>query len=267
MRYARNLGHSLVAILGLVFTGGAFADDDSKTITQKLIDADGRVALQKIEQDLNKGAAPTAAVSAAPNTAQVKAETERSRPRTIALYGVDGRFAGARCRCAAMFSGVARLTRPKLVQNGAAIPSARLPRAAQRSRRASPVSCAVRAGRRGESFEQRPSAERVNAARPATPLPQGMLPGMAPSPSVQFPPVMPQPRRRSRLSSRQPCLQSLRAEDQHGTVLEARAGKAGAAGINGVTVLTGSGVSLCRRLRRSRARAATRGRRRDWHGR
>ncbi|SDD57400.1 hypothetical protein SAMN05216345_11198 [Cupriavidus sp. YR651] len=93
MRYALYIGRTLAGILGFALVGGAYADDNGKTLTQKLIDADGRVALQKMEQDLNKGA-PPAAVSAAPTPAQVKAEADRSKPRTIALYGVDGRAAG-----------------------------------------------------------------------------------------------------------------------------------------------------------------------------
>ena len=94
MRNARIIGRTLATIIGMAVIGGAYADDD-KTITQKLVEADGRIALQKMEQDLNKGA-PPAAVSAAPTPAQVKAVADRSKARTIALYGVDGRAAGGK---------------------------------------------------------------------------------------------------------------------------------------------------------------------------
>ncbi|RWA56017.1 hypothetical protein AU476_05525 [Cupriavidus sp. UYMSc13B] len=82
---------SVVAALALLVAGPALADDD-KSLTQKLIDADAKVALQKLQQELDKNA-PPAAVSAAPAGAAVKSAVERA-PQTIALYGVDGRGAG-----------------------------------------------------------------------------------------------------------------------------------------------------------------------------
>ncbi|KAI3611796.1 hypothetical protein D8I24_0054 (plasmid) [Cupriavidus necator H850] len=80
-----------VAVLALLVAGPALADDD-KSLTQKLIDADAKVALQKLQQELDKNA-PPAAVSAAPAGVTVKSAVERA-PQTIALYGVDGRGAG-----------------------------------------------------------------------------------------------------------------------------------------------------------------------------
>ncbi|MEN7527675.1 MULTISPECIES: hypothetical protein [unclassified Cupriavidus] len=192
MRFARNSGRTLAAILGLAVVGGAYADDDTKTITQKLIDADGRVALQKIEQDLNKGA-PPAAVSAAPNPAQAKAEVERSRPRTIALYGVDGRSAGG------------AMSLRSYVQWGGETYSARVG-AKWRGYTVSAITESGTTLTKGKSklfapyeqddavnlFEQRPGGEGMNAARPSSPLPQGGLPGAA-APSFQMPSTLPQP--------------------------------------------------------------------------
>nr|WP_315597964.1 hypothetical protein [uncultured Cupriavidus sp.] len=191
MRYARKFGRTLAAFLGLAIVGGAYADDDNKTITQKLIDADGRVALQKMEQDLNKGA-PPAAVSAAPTPAQMKADAERSKPRTIALYGVDGRSAGG------------AMSLRSYVQWGGETYSAKVG-ARWRGYTISAITESGTTLTNGKSklfapyeqddavnlFEQRPAGE-VNAARPTTPLPQGGLPGMAPS-SVLPAPVTPQP--------------------------------------------------------------------------
>lgn len=192
MRYARTFGRTLAAILGLSIVGGAYADDDSKTITQKLIDADGRVALQKMEQDLSKGA-PPAAVSAAPSPAQVKADAERSRPRTIALYGVDSRSAG----------GAVSLR--SYVQWGGETYSAKVG-AKWRGYTVSAISESGTTLTKGKAkifapyeqddalnlFEQRPASEGLGAARPSSPLPLGTLPGMAPTPAVQAP-VLPQP--------------------------------------------------------------------------
>ncbi|AQV99471.1 hypothetical protein BJN34_36985 (plasmid) [Cupriavidus necator] len=85
------LCRAAVAALALLVAGPALADDD-KSLIQKLIDADARVALQKLQQELDKNAPPPA-VSAAPAGAAAKAAAEHA-PQTIALYGVDGRNAG-----------------------------------------------------------------------------------------------------------------------------------------------------------------------------
>ncbi|AEI83178.1 hypothetical protein CNE_BB2p03850 (plasmid) [Cupriavidus necator N-1] len=85
------LRRAAVAAFALLVAGPVLADDD-KSLTQKLIDADAKVALQKLQQELDKGAPPPA-VSAAPTGAAAKPAAERA-PQTIALYGVDGRSAG-----------------------------------------------------------------------------------------------------------------------------------------------------------------------------
>lgn len=86
-----SLCRACVALLMLASAGGVLADDE-KSVAQLLIDADAKLALQKINRDLDKGAGP-APVSAAP--AGVPAAKVRDRaPQTIALYGVDGRQAG-----------------------------------------------------------------------------------------------------------------------------------------------------------------------------
>lgn len=89
--YPMTYRRASVALVVFLACGAAFADDD-KSITQKLIEADGKVALQKLEQDLAK-TAPAPPVSAAPAGAATVKPHERS-PQTIALYGVDGRAAG-----------------------------------------------------------------------------------------------------------------------------------------------------------------------------
>lgn len=96
MRFVEIVGRSLAAATCLATFAAvapAYADEDGKSLTRKLIDTEAQVALQKLEQDLTKGA-PPAAVVATPTPAVVKAQAERARPRTIALYGVDGRAAG-----------------------------------------------------------------------------------------------------------------------------------------------------------------------------
>lgn len=89
--YPITIRRASVAMVALVACGTALADDD-KSITRKLIEADGKVALQKLEQDLAK-TAPAPALTAAPAGATTVKAHERS-PQTIALYGVDGRAAG-----------------------------------------------------------------------------------------------------------------------------------------------------------------------------
>ncbi|MCY0852669.1 hypothetical protein [Cupriavidus sp. D39] len=89
--YPMTYRRASAALVALLACGAAVADDD-RSLTQKLIEADGKVALQKLEQDLAK-TAPPPALSAAPAGAATGKVHERS-PQTIALYGVDGRAAG-----------------------------------------------------------------------------------------------------------------------------------------------------------------------------
>ena len=89
--YPMTYRRASVVLVAFLACGAALADDD-KSITQKLIEADGKVALQKLEQDLAK-TAPAPALTAAPAGATTVKAHERS-PQTIALYGVDGRAAG-----------------------------------------------------------------------------------------------------------------------------------------------------------------------------
>ncbi|MCY0853403.1 hypothetical protein [Cupriavidus sp. D39] len=89
--YPMTIRRASVAVVALLVCGAVLADDD-KSITQRLIEADGKVALQKLEQDLAKSA-PAPALTAAPAGATTVKARERS-PQTIALYGVDGRAAG-----------------------------------------------------------------------------------------------------------------------------------------------------------------------------
>lgn len=86
------LRRAAVAALALLVAGPALADDD-KSLAQKLIDADAKVALQKLQQELDKNAPPTAVSAAPAGAAAAKPAAERT-PQTIALYGVDGRAAG-----------------------------------------------------------------------------------------------------------------------------------------------------------------------------
>jgi len=89
--YPMTIRHASVAMFTLLACGVVLADDDV-SITRKLIEADGKVALQKLEQDLAK-TAPAPTLTAAPAGATTVRAHERS-PQTIALYGVDGRAAG-----------------------------------------------------------------------------------------------------------------------------------------------------------------------------
>jgi len=90
MQNHHHLLHIVAGTLALALSGTAVADEDSKSMTQRLLEADGKVALQKLEQELAKGAPAPAPVAAAPS----KSAEARRAPQTIALYGVDGAIAG-----------------------------------------------------------------------------------------------------------------------------------------------------------------------------
>ncbi|WP_454754751.1 hypothetical protein [Cupriavidus necator] len=90
MQNNRYLLHIVAGTLALALAGTAVADEDGRTITQRLLEADGKVALQKLELDLAKGAPAPAPVAAVPS----KSAEARRAPQTIALYGVDGATAG-----------------------------------------------------------------------------------------------------------------------------------------------------------------------------
>lgn len=81
-----------VAAAVIVLLPAARAEDD-RSMTRKLIDADAKLALQKLEADLNKNV-PTQNVSAAPAGVGVRSGGSEGGPHTIALYGVDGSAAG-----------------------------------------------------------------------------------------------------------------------------------------------------------------------------
>ncbi|RZT35407.1 hypothetical protein [Cupriavidus agavae] len=65
--------------------------DGVKTVTQQLLEKDAQLALQKLDQDLAKGNPAPTSVAAALASAEQRAH---EAPKTIALYGVDGRAAG-----------------------------------------------------------------------------------------------------------------------------------------------------------------------------
>lgn len=197
MRNARIIGRTLATIIGLAVIGGAYADDD-KTITQKLVEADGRIALQKMEQDLNKGAPPAAAVSAAPTPAQVRAVADRSKARTIALYGVDSRAAGG------------TLSLRSYVQWGDEIHAARVggkwrgytvsaitERGTTMAKGKTTVFAPYEQDDTVNLVEQRPQGEAPTATRPAGPLPPqgstpaGFTPLIPPQPSPSPMPAAP----------------------------------------------------------------------------
>jgi len=79
------------ALLVCLAAGAAHADG-VKTITQQLLEKDAQLALQKLDQDLAKGNPAPTSVAAAPASSEQRARDEA--PKTIALYGVDGRAAG-----------------------------------------------------------------------------------------------------------------------------------------------------------------------------
>ena len=79
------------ALLVSLAAGAAHADG-VKTITQQLLEKDAQLALQKLDQDLAKGNPAPTSVAAAPASSEQRARDEA--PKTIALYGVDGRAAG-----------------------------------------------------------------------------------------------------------------------------------------------------------------------------
>ncbi|MCP3018267.1 hypothetical protein [Cupriavidus basilensis] len=84
--------HRIAATLLVLATAGGVHAEEDKSITRQLIEADGKVALKKLNQDL-AGNAPPPAVPAAPAGAAEAKARERS-PQTIALYGIDGTSAG-----------------------------------------------------------------------------------------------------------------------------------------------------------------------------
>jgi len=77
--------------IGTVST--AWAADEEKSITQRLVEADAKLALQKLEADVNKNGT-AATLSAAPAGADTQKKAEDHKPKTIAVYGVDGSAAG-----------------------------------------------------------------------------------------------------------------------------------------------------------------------------
>ncbi|MFC4524763.1 hypothetical protein [Cupriavidus pinatubonensis] len=81
-----------MAAFALLVAGPVLADDD-RSLTQKLLDADAKVALQKLQQELDKNAPPPPMLAAPAGAAAAMPAAEHA-PQTIALYGVDGRAAG-----------------------------------------------------------------------------------------------------------------------------------------------------------------------------
>lgn len=69
---------------------GAAHADGVKTVTQQLLEKDAQLALQKLDQDLAKGNPTPTSIAAVPVSQHARDES----PKTIALYGVDGRAAG-----------------------------------------------------------------------------------------------------------------------------------------------------------------------------
>lgn len=209
MRNARIIGRTLAAIIGMAVVGSAYADDD-KTLTQKLIEADGRLALQKMEQDLNKGTPPatvSSAPAAAPAPTEARAAKERSKARTIALYGVDGRAAGGTLSlrsyvqwggeiCAARIGGQCRgYSVGAITERGTTLAKGK-----------TTVFAPYEQDDTVNLVEQGPQGEAPTATRPAGPLPlQGSTPAgftapVPPQPSLSpmpaapvMPPVAPAP--------------------------------------------------------------------------
>ncbi|EKZ98862.1 hypothetical protein ACUXQ2_005520 [Cupriavidus metallidurans] len=80
------------ALLVCLAAGAAHADG-VKTVTQQLLEKDAQLALQKLDQDLAKGNPAPTSVAATP-TSSPEQRARDEAPKTIALYGVDGRAAG-----------------------------------------------------------------------------------------------------------------------------------------------------------------------------
>lgn len=78
-------------ILALLVAGAAHAED-AKTVTQLLLEKDAQLALQKLDKDIANTAPAPLSVNAAPAGQAKDARSEA--PKTIAIYGVDGRAAG-----------------------------------------------------------------------------------------------------------------------------------------------------------------------------
>ncbi|MCK4118396.1 hypothetical protein ACI2UK_13725 [Ralstonia nicotianae] len=75
----------------LAASGGAAAQ--TKSVAERLIDGDATIALQKMQQQIDRTAL-AAVVSAAPAAGEPRRGAADSGPKTLALYGVDGSAAG-----------------------------------------------------------------------------------------------------------------------------------------------------------------------------
>lgn len=82
----------ITTTLLVCLAAGAAHADGVKTVTQLLLEKDAQLALQKLDQDLAKGNPAPTSVAATPTSTEQRARDEA--PKTIALYGVDGRAAG-----------------------------------------------------------------------------------------------------------------------------------------------------------------------------
>nr|WP_315591822.1 hypothetical protein [uncultured Cupriavidus sp.] len=78
-------------ILVLLMAGAAHAEE-VKTVTQLLLEKDAQLALQKLDKDIATTAPAPASVNAVPAAQQSRGRSEA--PKTIAVYGMDGRAAG-----------------------------------------------------------------------------------------------------------------------------------------------------------------------------
>ncbi len=78
-------------ILVLLMAGAAHAEE-VKTVTQLLLEKDAQLALQKLDKDIATTAPAPASVNAVPAAQQSRGRSEP--PKTIAVYGMDGRAAG-----------------------------------------------------------------------------------------------------------------------------------------------------------------------------
>ncbi|MWL91437.1 hypothetical protein [Cupriavidus sp. SW-Y-13] len=79
-------------VLLVCLAAGAAHADGVKTVTQELLEKDAKLALQKLDQDLAKGNPAPTSVAATPAASEQSARDEA--PKTVAIYGVDGRAAG-----------------------------------------------------------------------------------------------------------------------------------------------------------------------------
>ena len=80
------------ALLVCLAAGAAHADG-VKTVTQELLEKDAKLALQKLDQDLAKGNPAPTSVAATPSSSPDQ-HARDAAPKTVALYGMDGRAAG-----------------------------------------------------------------------------------------------------------------------------------------------------------------------------